>query len=621
MSPIPQLLVETAPPTSDHSRGRRREEGGETGEGVFASVLAESFPEDGAIRTVLADTTESDGEDQEPLVTEESIIESAPNWVVPPTVEQSGWPHVDLQAGVEIGVVPVATKVLAETQMPITVDPDSDGEAVAAELRLQKAVDGVPRPPIFVDDVPAAQLEPMPVENVAPAPEMAASSEEHPQAKLPAPQGAPVPVATVTDDPVDETRVVAKPSAPPSPAPDQESAPTSVATVPTESPRPETTQRPKPRVETADLKAIVVGKRSSAKPVSPEVETPSPNAAVVKKGVPEVETDDEPTIRLQTRLGKSPESGNEELPKLQLGQRHAPKGPERPVESRIAPRKPVTSVTEPSGSPSTEVRPTVARREVMLASLPSDDRGAPQRLGKPAPPDPPDSEVADRFSVVLSQKSGPLADERQDSRAGERQPPRQSGPMPASRQQAPEPTTALPEETPTKLRVVSTATLVPATVTAVPAPAASDVGGRQATPLRQPVSEPSAVPTPPVEYPLVSAKLNQQGARTTLNVVIHDDRLGRVALRLVERGGWIDTAIRASDPRGAQLLASATSGLVEALQQRGILALASGGATAWDSQEGQRRDNPHREQEPQRRRLRVRRQGQEFISTLAQAAR
>jgi hypothetical protein len=124
-----------------------------------------------------------------------------------------------------------------------------------------------------------------------------------------------------------------------------------------------------------------------------------------------------------------------------------------------------------------------------------------------------------------------------------------------------------------------------------------------------------------VEDPLVSAKLNQQAARTTLNVVIHDDRLGRVALQLVERGGWIDTAIRASDPRGVQLLASATSGLVEALQQRGISALASGGATAWDSQDGQRRDNPHREQEPQRRRLRVRRQGQEFIGALAHAAR
>ena len=56
-------------------------------------------------------------------------------------------------------------------------------------------------------------------------------------------------------------------------------------------------------------------------------------------------------------------------------------------------------------------------------------------------------------------------------------------------------------------------------------------------------------------------------------------------------------------------------------QQRGISALAPGGATAWDSQEGQRRDNPHREQEAQRRRLRVRRQGQEFIGALAQAAR
>ncbi len=603
MSPIPQLPVDTAPPTSDHSGGRSRGAREEAAAGAFASVLAESLSEDSVTAGEQTVTTETDGGDQEPVASEESIVENAPNWVVPPTIEQSSLPPVDLQAEVEIGVVPIAAGT------------DSKGEAVEAELRLEKVVDAVP----------AVQRKPVLVENGAPAPEMAASSEEHSQADLPAPQRAPVSVATETDDPVDETRVVAKPSASQSPAPDQGStshrdkpAPTLAATVPTESTRPEATQPPKPYAGPADREAIVVGRRSSARPVSAEVKTPTPNTAVLEGGVPEVETDDEPTIRLQTRLGKSPESGNEELLKLQLGQRHAPKGLEPPMESRIAPSKPITSVTEPSGSSATEVRPTVVRRESMLASLPSGDSGAAQRMGKPEPLG---REVADTSPVVQSQKDDSLADERQDSQADERQPARQSGPTPVAPRQAPEPTTALPEEAPKKSRVVSTATLVPAPVGAVLATVTSDVGGRQTTLVRQPVSEPSTVPAPPVENPLVSAKLNQQAARTTLNVVIHDDRLGRVALQLVERGGWIDTAIRASDPRGAQLLTSATSGLVEALQQRGISALTPGGATAWDSQEGQHRDNPHREQEPQRRRLRVRRQGQEFIGALAQAAR
>jgi hypothetical protein len=125
-----------------------------------------------------------------------------------------------------------------------------------------------------------------------------------------------------------------------------------------------------------------------------------------------------------------------------------------------------------------------------------------------------------------------------------------------------------------------------------------------------------AAGTGPASEPEVSAKLQQQGARTTLNVVLQDERLGRVALQLVERGGWIDTAIRASDPRTAHTLSNGAAGLFEALQQRGLTLAA--GASPWDAQEGQRRENAHSDQEPRKRRLRVRR-GAEFQGAWATA--
>jgi hypothetical protein len=87
----------------------------------------------------------------------------------------------------------------------------------------------------------------------------------------------------------------------------------------------------------------------------------------------------------------------------------------------------------------------------------------------------------------------------------------------------------------------------------------------------------------------------------------------------VERGGWIETAIRASDPRTAQTLSHGAAGLFEALQQRGLTLAAGGGGGAWDTQEGQRKDDPQRDQEAHRRRFRLRRRGGEFEGALARA--
>lgn len=142
---------------------------------------------------------------------------------------------------------------------------------------------------------------------------------------------------------------------------------------------------------------------------------------------------------------------------------------------------------------------------------------------------------------------------------------------------------------------------------------------QQSTGLTPSRVEPQTTRTEPAQEALVTAKLQQLPNRTTLTVVVHDDHLGRVALQLVDRGGWVETVIRASDPHMAQTLSNATGGLLETLQQRGINTFSGGSTTAWDAQEEQRRDNPHRDQEQQRRRLRTRRQEQQFTRLWAQA--
>ncbi len=170
---------------------------------------------------------------------------------------------------------------------------------------------------------------------------------------------------------------------------------------------------------------------------------------------------------------------------------------------------------------------------------------------------------------------------------------------------------------------------VAAKPTAVAQPAAQAAVGERAAPLNSIPQEASAAP--PAEEarpvvsagvprePAISAELQQENRRTTLNVVLQDERLGRVALQLVERGGWIETAIRASDPRTVQLLSNGAAGLLEALQHGGLSLAAGNGASAWDAQEGQRRDNPQRDQESQRKRFRLRRSGGEFEGALARA--
>src|SRR5690606_15984481 len=104
---------------------------------------------------------------------------------------------------------------------------------------------------------------------------------------------------------------------------------------------------------------------------------------------------------------------------------------------------------------------------------------------------------------------------------------------------------------------------------AQPANAPQIAAPTSSVPLQASTEEPQEAPRPlaapnPSSEPEIAAKLQQQNGRTTLNVVLQDERLGRVALQLVERGGWIETAIRASDPRTAQTLSNNAAGLFEA---------------------------------------------------------
>lgn len=51
---------------------------------------------------------------------------------------------------------------------------------------------------------------------------------------------------------------------------------------------------------------------------------------------------------------------------------------------------------------------------------------------------------------------------------------------------------------------------------------------------------------------------------------IHDARLGRVSLQMVERTGVVNATVRTDSARGAQLISESLPGLLETLAQRGL---------------------------------------------------
>jgi flagellar hook-length control protein FliK len=64
-----------------------------------------------------------------------------------------------------------------------------------------------------------------------------------------------------------------------------------------------------------------------------------------------------------------------------------------------------------------------------------------------------------------------------------------------------------------------------------------------------------------------------------IHVLLQDEQLGRIALRMVDRAGLIHAVVRTDSPRAAQLVSDSLPALIESLSQRGL-------AAAWTSAPG-----------------------------------
>ncbi len=89
----------------------------------------------------------------------------------------------------------------------------------------------------------------------------------------------------------------------------------------------------------------------------------------------------------------------------------------------------------------------------------------------------------------------------------------------------------------------------------------------------QPGRQPAA-PAPPVPLEravqVAAAQVSRAGNATRLTVIVEDDRLGSVALRLAERHGGVEVVLRADNPATARQFQSSLPQLYENLLQRGL---------------------------------------------------
>jgi flagellar hook-length control protein FliK len=84
-----------------------------------------------------------------------------------------------------------------------------------------------------------------------------------------------------------------------------------------------------------------------------------------------------------------------------------------------------------------------------------------------------------------------------------------------------------------------------------------------------------------------------------IQVLMQDERLGRIALRMVDRAGLIHAVVRTEGTQTAQVLSDSLPALLESLSQRGLLATwtstQSDGQPQADPRQGQprrQRDSP-----------------------------
>ncbi len=79
-----------------------------------------------------------------------------------------------------------------------------------------------------------------------------------------------------------------------------------------------------------------------------------------------------------------------------------------------------------------------------------------------------------------------------------------------------------------------------------------------------------------VERLVDMAALHRKIDSHQMNLLLSDDRIGRMSVRLVERGGVIDTLVRTDSTRASQLFTEGLPSLLESLAQRGLQASNSG---------------------------------------------
>ena len=110
-----------------------------------------------------------------------------------------------------------------------------------------------------------------------------------------------------------------------------------------------------------------------------------------------------------------------------------------------------------------------------------------------------------------------------------------------------------------------------------------------------------------VERLVDMAALHRKVDSHQMNLVLSDDRIGRMSVRLVERGGVIDTLVRTDSARASHLFTEGLPSLIESLAQRGLQASTSGAGHflgSWEdaqSRQGGRHRPPRHPQRQSRR--------------------
>ena len=94
-------------------------------------------------------------------------------------------------------------------------------------------------------------------------------------------------------------------------------------------------------------------------------------------------------------------------------------------------------------------------------------------------------------------------------------------------------------------------------------------------PDAQATGKPSADSTRAIERFVEMASLQKKLGANRMNVLLHDERLGRIVVRLTERAGLVDAMVRADSTRAREVIAEHLPSLIESLGRRGLQAFAS----------------------------------------------